>query len=83
MIIGANSCRSCAHRRVVDREVFCYRYPPIVLVVPMPGPKGTPIPGFQSCYPRVDPDAPCGEYTHSAVNAAEVVAEATRGFIKQ
>jgi hypothetical protein len=31
----------------------------------MPGPKGQVTPGFQSAYPVVDPDMPCGEYSRS------------------
>lgn len=64
-IIGGKSCRSCMHRRMAGQETFCYRYPPTVLLVPMPGPKGQVTPGFQSAYPVVDPDMPCGEYSRS------------------
>jgi hypothetical protein len=73
-IIGGRSCRSCQHRRISGQEIFCYRYPPTTHVVPVPGRDGKPTFGFQSVYPAVNPDAPCGEYLRSEVFAAEEAA---------
>lgn len=61
-IIGGKTCRSCEHRRLESQVVFCYRFPPHVVVVPMPGPNGQVVPGFQSAYPQVNPILTCGEY---------------------
>jgi hypothetical protein len=70
-IIGARSCHSCLHRRIAGQEIFCYRYPPAVHVVPVQQPNGKPGFGFQSVYPSVNPDMPCGEYSRSEMFAAE------------
>jgi hypothetical protein len=82
-IIGGKSCRSCMHRRMAGQETFCYRYPPTVLLVPMPGPKGQVAPGFQSAYPAVNPDMPCGEYARSEVFASEEVQTSVLGETRQ
>jgi hypothetical protein len=73
-IIGGRSCRSCSHRRIAGQEFFCYRYPPVPLAVPMVDPRTKqPCVGFQSVYPSVNPDMPCGEYSRSEAFAAEEV----------
>ena len=70
-LIGAKSCRSCLHRRIAGQEVFCYRYPPTPIAVPTMDAKGKPGIGFQSVYPAINPDMPCGEYARSDLFAAE------------
>jgi hypothetical protein len=70
-IIGGRSCRSCAHRRIAGQEVFCYRYPPVPMLVPVKDNRGQPGIAFQSVYPSVNPDMPCGEYARSEAFALE------------
>ena len=82
-IIGGRSCRSCEHRRLTGRETFCYRYPPCVVVVPMPDGRGGMAAGFQSVYPQVDPNMPCGEYARSEVNAKTEIEHAADGATRQ
>jgi hypothetical protein len=82
-IIGGKSCRSCSHRRIAGQEIFCYRYPPVVLAVPVPGRDGKPTLGFQSVYPQVNPDMPCGEYARSEVLASEEVQTSVLGETRQ
>jgi hypothetical protein len=84
MIIGGKTCRSCEHRYVLNGVVFCHRYPPVVLLVPMPGSNGQLQPGYQSAFPAVDPSMPCGEYKRSEAFARdEVSGAATDGMVRQ
>jgi hypothetical protein len=82
-IIGGRSCRSCAHRRIAGQNVFCYRYPPSVLAVPVPDAHGKPSLGFQSVYPQVEPSMPCGEYSRSEAFASEEVQREVLGETRQ
>ena len=83
-IIGGRTCRSCMHRKLFGQEVFCYRYPPTVLAVPMVDPRTRqPGVGFQSVYPSVNPDMPCGEYARSDAFASEEVRASVLGETKQ
>ncbi len=84
MIIGGKTCRSCEYRRVANGVVFCHRFPPQVMIVPMRDSAGAVSPGFQSVYPAVDPAMPCGEYRRSETFANEEVAgAATDGMMRQ
>ena len=53
------------------------------MAVPMRTPEGQSGIGFQSAYPIVNPELPCGEYRRSEVNAAEEVSGATQGMVRQ
>lgn len=84
MIIGGKTCRSCEYRYILNGTVFCHRFPPQVLLVPMPGPNGQMQPGFQSAFPAVDPSMICGEYRRSEAMANEEVSTAaTNGMVRQ
>lgn len=39
--------------------------------------------GFQSVYPQVDPNMPCGEYARSEVNAKTEIEHAADGATRQ
>jgi hypothetical protein len=82
-LLGGRSCRSCVYRRLFDQAVFCYRYPPVVVVVPTPDGRGGVAVGFQSVYPQVNPDMPCGEYARSESLAAEEVRQSVLGETRQ
>ena len=82
-LIGGRTCRSCSHRRIAGQEVFCYRYPPVALVVPLVDERGKPGFGFQSVYPVVNPDMPCGEYERSEAFATEEVRQSVIGETRQ
>jgi hypothetical protein len=81
VIIGGKTCRSCVYRHLTEpgAGVFCKRYPPQILLVPVPGPNGQMQPSIQSAYPTVDPMLPCGEYARSEIFATEEVSGASQG----
>lgn len=86
MLIGGKTCRSCEHRHTQGSTVFCRRYPPQVMIVPVKDERGIATFGFQSAYPAVDPTMPCGEYRRSDLFAREEVeasAAATNGMMRQ
>jgi hypothetical protein len=79
-LIGAKSCRSCEHRLKAPGQqnglIMCRRYPPTPLAVQVVTEHG-PQWAVNAFYPQVNPDWPCGEYSRSALNAAEELAEHT------
>lgn len=81
MIIGGRTCRSCAHRHISapGAGVFCKRYPPQILLVPVSAPNGQMQATIQSAYPTVDPSLPCGEYVRSETYALDEVSGAAEG----
>jgi hypothetical protein len=49
----------------------------------MPDGRGGMAAGFQSVYPQVDPNMPCGEYARSEVNAKTEIEHAADGATRQ
>ena len=79
MLIGAKSCHSCEFNlKTPDapKVVMCRRYPPQVVTMPMPGPRGEASWGVNGFYPQVRPEWPCGEYKRNELNALEEIREA-------
>ena len=83
-LIGAKSCRSCEFRWVANPQVtMCRRYPPTVVVMPIPDPAARGQWGVNGFYPQVNPDWPCGEYKRSEAHALEEVTAAAKEATQQ
>lgn len=75
-LIGGATCSSCSHRFRQDaRIILCRRYPPQIVMVPLPGPANQVQPSVQAYFPAVAPDARCGEYQRNEGYAMQEVAD--------
>jgi hypothetical protein len=85
-LIGAKSCRNCEFRLKLPQQpavLMCRRYPPQVVVMPIPDPRANGQWGVNGFYPHVNPDWPCGEYVRSDSGVAEELAESVKGITAQ
>ena len=87
-LIGAKSCRSCEHRWIAKQPggpevMMCRRYPPTVVVMPIPDPRANGAWGVNGFYPQINPDWPCGEYKRHEGHALEEIAAAAKEATQQ
>lgn len=62
------TCYACEHRVLLHEQVFCRRFPPQVYGGVAADADGSAKLIFNSHYPMVNPEMPCGEYKFNAVH---------------